>query len=402
MKLVRRFLMIAVIAAVAGFIVYAFLPQPVEVDAEPVTRGPLKVTVNEDGKTRIKERFVVSTPLAGQLRRILLKAGDPVAAGDTLLATILPNNPDLLDPLERVQAEARVNEFDSAVKRAETTLLAADQERDHAETEYERIRRLREMGAASEDKLQDALFVMRAAREQQRSAGFALDMARFELLQAQAALKRYQVSPEDPEPPGECQFEIRSPIDGRVLRILQESAAALPVGTPLMELGDPANLELEIDVLSGDAVKITPGDTVLVEHWGGEKPLTGTVRVVEPAAFTKKSALGVEEQRVWIIADLNVSAEERGSLGDAFRFEGRIVVWEGEDVLQVPTSALFRQGDEWAVFVVNDEHAHRRTVKLGHRNPDAAEVLDGLSEGERVIVYPSDRVQDGVAVKPRT
>jgi HlyD family secretion protein len=169
-----------------------------------------------------------------------------------------------------------------------------------------------------------------------------------------------------------------------------------------MELGDPANLELEIDVLSADAVKISPGDTVLVEHWGGEKPLTGTVRVVEPAAFTKKSALGVEEQRVWIIADLNVSQEERGSLGDAFRFEGRIIVWDGDDVLQVPTSALFRQGDQWAVFVINDEHAHRRMVKLGHRNPDAAEVLEGLTEGERVIVYPSDRVQDGVAVKPRT
>jgi HlyD family secretion protein len=402
MKLVRRILMIAVVAVVAGFIVYAFLPQPVEVDAEPVTRGPLMVTVNEDGKTRIKERFVVSTALAGQLRRIELKAGDPVAVGQTLLATILPNNPALLDPRARAEAEALVSALDSAVKRAETNLQAADQERDHTDTEYERIRRLREMGAASEDKLQDALFVMRAAREQQRSAGFSLDMARFELQQAQAALQRFQVSPEDPEPPpGECQFEIRSPIDGRVLRILQESAAALPVGTPLMELGDPANLELEIDVLSTDAVKITPGDTVLVEHWGGETPLTGTVRVVEPAAFTKISALGVEEQRVWIIADLNVSQEERGSLGDAFRFEGRIVVWEGEDVLQVPTSALFRQGDEWAVFVMNDEQAHLRVVKLGHRNPDAAEVLEGLSEGERVIVYPSDRVQDGVAVKPR-
>ncbi len=403
MKLVRRILMIAVVAVVAGFIVYAFLPQPVEVDAEPVTRGPLMVTVNEDGKTRIKERFVVSTPLAGQLRRIELKAGDPVAAGQTLLAVVLPNNPDLLDPRARAEAEARVSALDAAVKRAEANLQAANQERDYTDTEYERIRRLREMGAASEDKLQDALFVMRAAREQQRSAGFSLDMARFELQQAQAALQRFQVSPEDPEPPpGECQFEIRSPIDGRVLRILQESAAALPVGTPLMELGDPANLELEIDVLSTDAVKITPGDTVLVEHWGGEKPLTGTVRVVEPAAFTKISALGVEEQRVWIVADLNVSQEERGSLGDAFRFEGRIVVWEEKDVLQVPTSALFRQGDQWAVFVINDEQAHLRTVKLGHRNPDAAEVLEGLTERERVIVYPSDRVQDGVAVKPRT
>lgn len=402
MKLVRRLLMLAVAAAVVGLIVFAFLPQPVEVDAETVSRGPLRVTVNEDGKTRIKERFVVSTPLAGQLRRVELKAGDAVVAGETLLATILPNNPDLLDPRSRAEAEARVSAFDAAVKRAETNVKLALREREHAESEHERFRRLRERDASSESALENALFTMQGRQEAHRSAEFALQMAQFELQQSQAALLRFRVPTDDAQPPAEWQFDIISPINGRVLRVLQESAAVLPAGTPLMELGDPANLELEIDVLSTDAVKVTPGDTVLVEHWGGAKPLTGTVRVVEPAAFTKISALGVEEQRVWIIADLNVSQEERGSLGDAFRFEGRIVVWEGEDVLQVPVSALFRQGDEWAVFVVNDAHARLRTVKLGHRNPDAAEVLEGLAEGERVIIYPSDRVQDGVAVKPRT
>jgi HlyD family secretion protein len=401
MKLVRRLLMFAVVAAVFGLIVFAFLPQPVEVDAEVVSRGPLRVTVNEDGKTRIKERFVVSTPLAGQLRRVELKPGDPVEAGQTLLATILPNNPDLLDPRARAEAEARVSAFDAAAKRAETNVKVALREREHAESEHERIRRLREMGASSESALEDALYTMQARQETHRAAEFALQMAQFELQQSQAALLRFRVPTDNAEPPAEWQFDIISPIKGRVLRVLKESAAVLPAGTPLMELGDPANLELEIDVLSTDAVKVTPGDTILVEHWGGEQPLTGTVRVVEPAAFTKISALGVEEQRVWIIADLNVSPEERGSLGDAFRFEGRIVVWEGEDVLQVPVSALFRQGDEWAVFVMNDAHARLRTVQLGHRNPDAAEVLEGLAEGERVIIYPSDRVQDGVTVQPR-
>lgn len=401
MKTVRKILMGVVALAIVGGVVYAFLPQPVVVDTAEVTRGSLEVTVNEDGRTRIKERYFVSTPLAGRLRRVELEPGDPVVARETVLATILPDTPGLLDPRERAQAEARVSAAQAAVSRAKTNIDAAQIAREIAESQHERLRRLDERNAASEKQLEDATLAMRARQEEYRAAEFSLDIAEFELQQAQAALERFEPMSDEETPTGDWHFEIKSPITGRVLRVLQESATVLPAGTQLIELGDPTNLELEVDVLSTDAVKIDRGDRIRLEHWGGDEPLMGVVRLVEPSAFTKISALGVEEQRVYVIGDLATSDEQRSNLGDAFRFEARIVVWQGDDVLRVPTSALFRQGDEWAVFVVNDHHAVLRPVQLGHRNPDAAEILDGLEAGEQVIVYPSDRIQAGIAVEPR-
>lgn len=401
MKLVRRILMGLVAIAIVGGVVYAFLPQPVIVDTAIVTRGELQVTVNEDGRTRIKERYFVSTPLAGRLRRVELDPGDSVVAGETVLATILPDTPGLLDPREREQAEARASAAEAAVSRAQVNIDAVQVAREIAEAQYERVRRLAERDAASEQQKEDATLAMRARQEDFRAAEFSLEIARYELEQAQSALKRFVPAPDEETPTGDWHFEIRSPISGRVLRVLQESATVLPAGTQLIELGDPTNLELEIDVLSIDAVRIEPGDTIRLEHWGGDEPLLGVVRLVEPSAFTKISALGVEEQRVFVIGDLATSDEERSHLGDAFRFEARIVVWNGDDVLRVPTSALFRQGDDWAVFTIREGKAEIRTVQLGHRNPDAAEVLGGLEDGEAVIVYPSDRVQAGISVAPR-
>ncbi|MEW4527444.1 efflux RND transporter periplasmic adaptor subunit [Maioricimonas sp. JC845] len=382
-----------------ALIVWAYLPKPIPVDAVAVARGPMTVTVNEDGKTRIKERFIVSTPLSGRVRRIELDPGDPVKANETLLATVLPSDPDLLNPRALAEAQARVNAAQSAVKRAEASLKAAEAEMENAEGHHERVRRLHERDAATDDQLEEATLEMRTAREQHRSAEFAVEIARFEFEQAEAALLR--TSPDSISDASDWAFEIISPIDGVVLRVLQESSAVLSPGTPLLELGDPRNLELEVDVLSTDAVKIQPGDTVLVKHWGGERALEGTVRLVEPSAFTKISALGVEEQRVYVIADLDASEAEAARLGDGFRFEAEIVVWESDDVLQVPASALFRIGSEWSVFVIEEGRARLRKVELGHRNPSTAEVLDGLSEGEQVIIYPSDRVVDGVEVTPR-
>jgi HlyD family secretion protein len=396
-SIVRRLLLGLAAAAGVGALVYAFLPKPIEVDVAGVSRGPLMVTVREDGKTRIKERYVVSTPLAGQLQRVEKDPGDPVTAGETLLATILPNHPELLDPRARAEAAARESAADAAVNRARANLEAALAEREDAESEHERVRRLHERGAATEDELDEAVRKMRVRQEEHRAAEFSLEIAQFELEQARAALKRFDEDSSDEE-----QFDIYAPIDGQVLRVLQESSAVLPAGTPLMEVGDAKNLELEVDVLSTDAVRISPGDTVLVEHWGGDEPLKGRVRLVEPAAFTKISALGVEEQRVNVIADLTDEAARRSNLGDGFRFEARIVTWEGDDVLQAPTAALFRHKEDWAVFVVNGKHAHLRVVQLGHRNPDAAEVLGGLDEDERVVIYPSDRIKDGVGVVPRS
>lgn len=403
MKLVRRLMMGVLGFAVLAGIVYAFLPQPVPVDAAVIGRGPLSVTVNEDGKTRIRERYVVSTPLAGQLRRIELDPGDAVVAGETVLATILPDTPKLLDPRERAEAAARVSAAEAAVRRAQANIEAAKVAEEVAVSQYERTRRLEERSAASEQRLEEATLAMRARQEEHRAAQFSLQIAQFELAQAQAAMQRFEPTVQEPMSEGgeHWHFEIRSPITGRVLRRLQESAAVLAAGTPVLELGDPTNLELEIDVLSTDAVKVEPGDKIILEHWGGEEPLTGVVRLIEPAAFTKISALGVEEQRVFVIGDLTVSDAQRARLGDAFRFEARIVVWEGEDVLQCPTAALFRLEDRWATFVLEEDRAVLRTVRLGHRNADAAEVLEGLKEGERVIVYPSDRVQEGVSVVVR-
>lgn len=399
-SVIRRSLLALIALGGLGAIVYAFLPKPVEVDIAAVSRGPLMVTVDEDGKTRIKERYIVSTPLAGTLQRVDKDPGDMVIAGKTLLAAILPNNPELLDPRAREEAAARVNAAEASVNRAQANLEAALAARESAEREHERIRRLHERGAATDEELEDAELAMRTRQEEHRAAEFSLEIAQFEVEQVRAALKRFNEATEDGDV-SEWQFDIYAPIDGQVLRVLQESSAVLPAGTPLMEVGDPRNLELEIDVLSTDAVKISPGDTVLIEHWGGDRVLKGRVRLVEPAAFTKISALGVEEQRVNVIADLTDESAQESNLGDGFRFEARIVIWESADVLQVPTAALFRHREDWAVYVIGEGHATLRIVQLGHKNPDAAEVLDGLDEGERVIVYPSDRIESGVAVVPR-
>jgi len=395
-KILRTSFLVIIFLGLAGLIGYAFRPQPAPVDLAAITRGPLMVTVNEDGKTRIKERYVVSTPLAGQLRRIELEPGDPVIAGETVIATILPNNPDLLDPRAEEQARARVSASNATVSRAQANLDSAQAAKTIAEDQYKRLHGLEAEGATSADKVEDALLVMRTRQEEFRSAEFSLEIAKFELEQAESALKRFTVPIDGTSQ--EYQFEIHSPISGKVLIVNQESAAVVTAGDPLVELGDPANLELEIDVLSTDAVKIEPGDTIILEHWGGEHPLRGTVRLIEPGAFTKISALGVEEQRVFVIGDVDTNVAQESRLGDGFRFEARIVVWEGDDVLQVPMSALFRRRGEWAVFVVAEGKATRRIVHIGHRNPDAAEVLDGLEEGEQVVIYPSDRVDDGVAV----
>jgi HlyD family secretion protein len=401
MKLVRRLLMGLLGLAVLGGIVYAFMPQPVPVDAAVIGRGPLSVTVNEDGKTRIRERYIVSSPLAGQLRRVELDEGDDVVAGETVLATILPDTPGLLDPRERAEAAARVSASEASVSRAQTNIESAKVAEDIAESQYERIRRLRERNSASEQDFEDATLTMRARQEENRAAEFSLQIAQFELAQAQAAQQRFEPLAQEQTDGDTWHFEIRSPISGRVLRVLQESAAVLAAGAQLMELGDPANLELEVDVLSIDAVKIEPGDKIILEHWGGDEPLTGVVRLIEPAAFTKISALGVEEQRVFVIGDLTVDDAQRARLGDAFRFEARIVVWEEPDVLQCPTAALFRLENQWAVFVVTDDRAALRTVEIGQRNADAAQILSGLTEGERVIVYPSDRVEEGIGIAVR-
>ncbi len=387
---------VVIALAVMGLVAYLLWPAPIAVQTARTARGALMVTIDEDGKTRIKERYEVSSPLAGRVRRIELHEGDAVAAGDTLLATIEPSDPSLLDARARAETTARVQASESAVEQADSRLEKARAGLAFAETELGRITQLRQRNAAAQSELDEAQAIYRAQSEEVAVARYAAQIARFELEQAKAALIHTQESSSSPDEP---RFEIRSPITGHVLRVIQESAGHVVPGTKLIEVGDAQDLEIEVDVLSTDAVRVRPGNSVIIEQWGGEQPLHGFVRRVEPSGFTKISALGVEEQRVYVIIDLVEPAEARPTLGDSFRVEARIVEWESASVLKVPLSALFRDGSEWAVFVVQRGTARLRRVKIGHRSSLEAEVLEGLDADEEVILHPGDNVRPGIAVK---
>jgi HlyD family secretion protein len=396
-SLLRKLVWGLLAVGVVGLVVYSFLPKPVAVDLAKVTRGSLRVTVDEAGKTRIRERYVVSAPLSARLHRIAFRPGDAVEAGKTLLATLDPMDPVLLDARAQAESKARVSAAEASKRRAESNVERARAAETFARNELARTRRTKE--GSSSHELEDAAYKERAALEDVHGADFALIIADFELKQAQAALIRTQ-----PTSPGEAdswRMEIRSPISGRVLNVYQESAVAVTPGQRLLELGDPTDLQVQIDVLSRDAVKVRPGMKVLLEHWGGGEPLQAHVRLVEPAAFTKTSALGVEEQRVYIIADFDDPPEKRPTLGDSYRVEARIIVWEGTDRSKAPTGALFHHGEGQAVFVAQEGKAVLRPVRVGRTNGLETEILDGLTEGESVIVHPGDTVKEGVSIVPR-
>jgi HlyD family secretion protein len=404
-NILSKLFLFLVLAAVVLGVGYAFMPQPQFVDFANVERGTLRVTVDEDGKTRIREKYVVSTPLAGRLLRIEMDPGDDVVAGNTLLATIQPRDPELLDARSIAQAEARVNAAQSALEKSGPDLRQAIANQEDAERDLARVRKLFASNASTRAELEDAELLLRIRGEQLRSAKYTEEISKFELAQAKAALirSRPRTEPVDGAVVDEedWNFPVESPIDGRVLRVFQKSSAVVNAGTELLEIGDPTDLEVEIDVLSSDAVKIEPGALTLLEHWGGNESLEGRVRLVEPSAFTKISTLGVEEQRVYVIVDLVAPPEERRSLGDGFRVEARIVISEATDVLKVPTSALFRVGDEWAVFRVDDGVAREQIVRVGRQNGLEAEIVEGLAESGVVIAHPSDKIEDGVAVRQR-
>ena len=395
-------LLTGVTGGLAGMLAYALAPRPVAADLARVERGPMRVTVDEDGLTRVKERYVVSAPLGGRLARTELHSGDAVVAGNTVLASIEPAEPTLLDARSVAETEARVKAAEAAVERAAANLEKAEAARQYAAAELRRVRQTYEGRSASQQELDDAELKDRAAGEEFKAAQFGQRVSQFEAEQARAALLYGgRVGPRVTPPRESAPFKIISPVSGQVLRVIQESSAVVTAGTPLLEVGDPADLEVEVDVLSRDAVRVRPGAKVFLEEWGGPAPLPGRVRVVEPAAFTKVSALGVEEQRVWVIADIVEPPEQRTALGDRYRVEAKIVVWEGQSVLKVPVGALFRHGDGWAVFRVDRGRAFLRHVRVGQRNASEAEVLEGLSEGDHTLLYPSDRITEGVRVSAR-
>ena len=398
-NLLSRLVLVMIALGVVAAIVFAFRPQPVAVDGEEVNRGPLEVTVDEDGRTRIRDRYVVSAPLTAQLQRIQLDAGDPVTAGETVVAVLEPVDPALLDARANLESEARVRRAEAALARMQPELDAAIARRDHAAGELDRVKTAFNRQGATQREVDAALLLDRTAREELEAARFAQEIARFELELAQAALIRTQPIAEGGAAPE--YLVITSPVNGRVLRLMHESAAVVSPGSPLVELGDPADLEIVVDVLSTDAVQIQPGAAVYIERWGGEHALNGIVRLVEPQAFTKISALGVEEQRVNVIIDFSDPFEMWKALGDGYRIEARIVTWREESVLQVPAGALFRRGGQWSVFVVRDGKAALRSVTPGRRTSLEVQIVEGLEAGEVVIVHPGDTVSEGTSVVAR-
>lgn len=373
-------------ALLVALIVIGFMPRPIPVETTRVTQGKLRATVNEEGKTRIQQRYVISAPVTGHLRRIPFKAGAEVEAGKTVLAVIDPVAPAMLDARNRALAEAR---------------------RDTATANLDRAREQQRF-AASELKRVEQLFAEKTVSSQEQenaqwretSAAKELTAAESSLRQAEAELKEFPVGNGASTNTVRTPVEVTSPIGGRVLRVFEESTRVVAAGTALLEIGDPSDLEAIIEVLSRDGAAISPGAKVELDQWGGGPPLEGRVRLVEPAAFLKISALGVEEQRVNVVVDFVTPYEQRRNLGDNFRVEARIVVWESDNTLKVPAGALFRRGQNWAAFVLANGRAEFRRVQVGRSSGIEMQILDGLKDGEELILYPGDRVKAGQRVKP--
>jgi HlyD family secretion protein len=390
----RRSLLAIAIAAAAVAAVLALRPRPVPVDVARVRRGPLVVAVEESGKTRVKDRYVISAPAAGSLSRLALDPGDAVEEGDKL-AEIAPAAAPLLDQRTRAEAEARLGAALSALGQARAQTARAAAAKELAEQELARVRRLADAGAIARQPFERAGFEARMRHEEHASAVFAGKVAAEEVRLARAALGRGDRAPRDRH------VDAFAPASGRVLRVFQKSAGVVPAGTPLVEIGDPAALEIVVDLLTTNAVQVKPGTEVLIQAWGGDGPLAGRVRLVEPSGFTRPSALGVDEQRVNVVIALTDPRARWDTLGDGYRVETRIILWQAGDVLKVAQGAVFRHGDGWGVFRVDGGKAALVPVQIGHRGDTEVEVLSGLSPGDTVAVHPGDRVKTGARVEVR-
>ncbi len=391
-RIIKRVLTTIVLLAVVAGIVMAAMPKPVPVELGKAQRGELVVTVDEDGKTRVKDRYVVSAPLSGNVGRIELRAGDEVKQGD-VLARLVPLQAPLLDARSRSQTEAQVSAAVASQRQVQAQIERAEVAYDFAKKEAARHQKLFDDKAISQMELDRMLLEERARKAELTSAKFGAKVAAHELQMARAALGRYGVSDNTDS------LTVPSPVSGRVLKVIQQSEGAVQAGTPLLEVGDPKALEIVVDVLTSDAVNIHPTSPVKIEEWGGDT-LEAVVRTVEPSAFTRLSALGVEEQRVNAILDLTAPYDAWSQLGDGYRVEARIEVFRREGALTIPQSALFRHDGSWAVFTVDGNLAHLQPLDVGRRNDTSAEILAGLEEGQTIIVHPNDDVVEGVEITP--
>ena len=391
MRLRRKHIVsLLIAAAVLVLVVRAFMPSPVLVDTGTAVTGPMSVAISEEGRTRVKQRYLITAPASGRLARPQWNEGDRVGRGEAL-ARITPSP---LGSRESAEARARIETAEALVREAEANVARARVEQEEAVRGRERAEKLAASGSISRERLERAVHAATVTERSLESSLYRHRAAVSELEVAQAALLALREERGD----AKAILSVSSPVDGRVLRLFEESERVVAAGTPLLEVGDPGDMEVMIDVLSTDAVRVEVGHTVWIEEWGGPDPLSGKVSRVEPAAFTRVSALGVDEQRVNVIVDLDETPPE---LGDGYRVTGRIVVWERTDVLKVPSSALFRIDEDWGVFVVEDGAAASRIVSVGQRNGIEAEILEGLAEGDQVVLHPGARISDGLGVESR-
>lgn len=389
-------LTILIVAVVIAALYFAIRKPPYQVDLAQVTRGPMMVTIDDEGETRVRDLYVVATPINGRLTRIELEAGDPVIAGRTIVARIAPLDPDFLDRRNEGRIRAQIQALDALLASSSMRIEQARAVRDLAAQEQRRLEVLFNRGFATRAALDRANASVSQSSAAYSEAVRATQAARFDRDAAHANL----ITPESQRSGGRM-LEVRTPVSGAVMRLPRESESAVAAGTPLIEIGDPSDLEIVTDLLSADAVRLKTGARVLIDNWGGEKPLNGRIRRIEPYGFTKISALGVEEQRVNVIIDITDPQGLWTKLGHGYRVIVRVVEWESVDVLQLPVSALFRDQGKWAVFIVDDGLARLQPVRIGKINDERAEVLDGLKEESEVILHPSEKISDGVRVEKR-
>ena len=390
-------IILGLIAAVVIAAVYlALRTPPMDVDVAKAVKAPLLVTIDDEGETQVRDIYLVAAPISGELQRIDLQPGDPVVAGQTVIARILPAQPDFLDPRSESETRAQIRALEASVESAIARIAQAQADSQLSAADFERTAALYKRGFATRAAYDGA----RAARDSSvarlEEARGARENARFELRAARARL----MPPSSVKSGGKA-LAIRSPESGSVLRLVQESETMIAAGSTIMELGNPKDIEIVTDLLSSYAVKIRAGSEVLIDHWGGDKPLKGRVRRIEPYGFTKVSALGVEEQRVNVIIDLVDPLAARKNLGHGYRVIVRVVEWSGENILQVPISALFRDKGQWSVFVMQDGRAQLVPVRVGRMNDERAQIVEGLKAGASVILHPSEKIDDGVAVRLR-
>ncbi len=392
-----RYIVWCALAILIGFALFMGLrPQPVLIESAYARRAPMEVTIDNEGHTRVKDRYLVSAPVNGFLRRITLNVGDSVTP-QQVLAELEPLRSTVLDSRSRAEAEARVAAARAGLMAAQERLEASKADAEYARTEFARRKKLEQTGAVSAEQLSLSRTEMRRADAQLRSATFAVDVAKHELDGASTLLK-YSASEIDSAP--KELVPIVSPITGAVLSLHKQSEGVVSAGTALLELGDPRALEVAVDMLSFDAIRVRAGTRVLIDRWGGE-PIDAVVRLIEPVGFTKVSALGVEEQRVWVILDITSPYEYWQRLGDGYRVEARFILWQADDVLQVPNAAVFRSGGNWGLYVLDGRVARFKQVSVGERSGLYAQILTGIEPETQVILHPDSSIEDGTRVRVR-